>query len=102
MGSRYYLNTGALHPEGAPATSSSTRPEEPAGAGLFIRMRCFSGRAHCWQRTKFGLTVRRKRVVHIGEKIVDFLAQVEDFQKKLWEKRVRHSLLSTVPPRPHP
>lgn len=32
--------------------------------------------------------VRRARVVRdIGEKIIDFLAQVEDFQKKLWEKK---------------
>lgn len=32
--------------------------------------------------------VRRARVVRdIGEKIIDFLAQIEDFQKKLWEKK---------------
>jgi len=32
--------------------------------------------------------VRRARVVRdIGEKIIDFLAQVENFQKKLWEKK---------------
>lgn len=32
--------------------------------------------------------VRRARMVrNIGEKIIDFLAQVEDFQKKLWEKK---------------
>lgn len=26
-------------------------------------------------------------VKEIGETIIDFLAQIEDFQKKLWEKR---------------
>lgn len=32
--------------------------------------------------------ITRARVVReIGEKIIDFLAQIEDFQKKLWEKK---------------
>lgn len=30
---------------------------------------------------------RAKVVKEVGEKIIDFLAQIEDFQKKLWEKR---------------
>jgi adenine-specific DNA-methyltransferase len=30
---------------------------------------------------------RAKTVKEIGEKIIDFLAQIEDFQKKLWEKK---------------
>ncbi|MBM4338072.1 MAG: site-specific DNA-methyltransferase [Deltaproteobacteria bacterium] len=30
---------------------------------------------------------RAKVVREIGEKIIDFLAQIEDFQKKLWEKK---------------
>jgi adenine-specific DNA-methyltransferase len=30
---------------------------------------------------------RAKVVKEVGEKIIDFLAQIEDFQKKLWEKK---------------
>ena len=30
---------------------------------------------------------RAKTVKEIGEKIIDFLAQIEDFQKRLWEKK---------------
>ncbi|MGC9101181.1 MAG: hypothetical protein ACP5HC_07995 [Caldisericum sp.] len=30
---------------------------------------------------------RAKVVKEIGETIIDFLAQIEDFQKKLWEKK---------------
>ena len=30
---------------------------------------------------------RAKAVREIGERIIDFLAQIEDFQKKLWEKK---------------
>jgi adenine-specific DNA-methyltransferase len=30
---------------------------------------------------------RAKNVKEIGEKIIDFLAQIEDFQKRLWEKK---------------
>jgi len=30
---------------------------------------------------------RARTVKEIGEKIIDFLAQIEDFQKKLWEKK---------------
>ncbi len=30
---------------------------------------------------------RAKTVREIGEKIIDFLSQIEDFQKRLWEKK---------------
>ena len=89
MGNRFYLNTWPRHPEEHqrllhPKDLKSFLLQE---LDFFIKNECFSWTSSLLATNKIWTATCAERVVRDISKIIDFLAQVEDFQKKLWEKR---------------